>query len=77
MLSSSLDTLLKVPKTTTSPQKLFTYDCVTLYVENHDRLTISLGPYSYEDNFSRIQITISDVRDGPRLNIFFTQTIRI
>ena len=27
MLSSSLDTLLKV-----SPQKLFAYDCVTLYV---------------------------------------------
>ena len=31
MLSSSLDTLLKVAKTT-SPQKLFDYDCVTLYV---------------------------------------------
>ena len=30
MLSSSLDTLLKVSKTT-SPQKLFAYDCVTLY----------------------------------------------
>ena len=30
MLSSSLDTLLKVFKTT-SPQKLFAYDCVTLY----------------------------------------------
>ena len=28
MLSSSLDTLLK----TTSPQKLFAYDCVTLYI---------------------------------------------
>ena len=31
MLSSSLDTLLKVSKTT-SPQKLFAYDCVTLYL---------------------------------------------
>ena len=31
MLSSSLDTLLKVSKTT-SPQKLFAYECVTLYV---------------------------------------------
>ena len=31
MLSSSLDTLLKVSKTT-SPQTLFAYDCVTLYV---------------------------------------------
>ena len=31
MLSSSLDTLLKVSKTT-SHQKLFAYDCVTLYV---------------------------------------------
>ena len=31
MLSSFLDTLLKVSKTT-SPQKLFAYDCVTLYV---------------------------------------------
>ena len=31
MLSSSLDTLLKVSKTK-SPQKLFAYDCVTLYV---------------------------------------------
>ena len=30
MLSSILDTLLKVSKTT-SPQKLFAYDCVTLY----------------------------------------------
>ena len=30
MLSSSLDTLLKVSKTT-FPQKLFAYDCVTLY----------------------------------------------
>ena len=30
MLSSSLVTLLKVSKTT-SPQKLFAYDCVTLY----------------------------------------------
>ena len=30
MLSSSLDALLKVSKTT-SPQKLFAYDCVTLY----------------------------------------------
>ena len=31
MLSSSLNTLLKVSKTT-YPQKLFTYDCVTLYI---------------------------------------------
>ena len=31
MLSSSLDTLLKLSKTT-SPQKLFAYDCVTLYI---------------------------------------------
>ena len=31
MLFSFLDTLLKLPNTT-SPQKLFTYDCVTLYV---------------------------------------------
>ena len=31
MSFSSLDTLLKVSKTT-SPQKLFTYDCVTLYI---------------------------------------------
>ena len=31
MLSLSLDTLLKVSKTT-SPQKLFAYDCVTLYI---------------------------------------------
>ena len=30
MLSSSLDTSLKVSKTT-SPEKLFGYDCVTLY----------------------------------------------
>ena len=30
MLSSSLDTLLKLSKTT-SPQKLFDYDCMTLY----------------------------------------------
>ena len=31
MLSSSLDTLLKVSKTT-SPQKRFAYDCETLYI---------------------------------------------
>ena len=31
MLSLSLDTLLKVSDTT-SPQKLFDYDCVTLYI---------------------------------------------
>ena len=31
MLSSSLHTLLKVSKTT-SPKKLFAYDCVTLYI---------------------------------------------
>ena len=31
MLSSSLDTLLKVSKTT-YPQKLFAFDCVTLYM---------------------------------------------
>ena len=33
MLSSSIDELLKVSKTT-SPQNLFAYDCVTLYVVN-------------------------------------------
>ena len=32
MLSSSLDALLKLSKTS-SPQKLFDYDCVTLYFE--------------------------------------------
>ena len=31
LLSSSLDTLLKVSRTT-SPHKLFVYDCVTLYI---------------------------------------------
>ena len=31
MLSSFLETLLKVSKTT-CPQKLFAYDCVTLYI---------------------------------------------
>ena len=31
MLYSSLDTLLKVSKTT-SPKKLLAYDCVTLYI---------------------------------------------
>ena len=31
MLSSSIDALLKVSKTT-SDQKLFDYDCVTLYI---------------------------------------------
>ena len=33
MLSSSLDTLLKLSKTT-SPQKLLAYDCVTLYIKS-------------------------------------------
>ena len=32
MLPSSLDTLLKLSKTT-SPQKLFEFDCVTLYIK--------------------------------------------
>ena len=47
MLSSSLDTLLKVSKTT-YPQKLFTYDCVTLYLiflyTNLTRITYKLRP---------------------------------
>ena len=34
MLSASLDTLLKVSKTT-SPRKLFAYDCVTLYIDTY------------------------------------------
>ena len=34
MLSSSLDTLLKMSKTT-SPKKLFAYDCVTLYIKKN------------------------------------------
>ena len=33
MLSSSLDTMLKL-SVTTSPQKLFAYDCVTLYEQS-------------------------------------------
>ena len=40
MLSSSLDTLLKLSKTT-YPQKLFANDCVTLYVlESPDLLPV-------------------------------------
>ena len=35
MLSSSLDALLKLSKTS-SPQKLFDYDCVTLYLVKSD-----------------------------------------
>ena len=55
MLSSSLDTLLKVAKTT-SPQKLFAYDCVTLYKkkciqekQHYKQYTINIGFqfYSY------------------------------
>ena len=38
MLSSSLDTLLKVTKTT-SPQKLLAYDCVTMYFLSYKCLT--------------------------------------
>ena len=34
MWSSSLDTLLKVSKTT-CPKKLFAYDCVTLYKNSY------------------------------------------
>ena len=41
MLSSSLDTLLKVSKTT-SPQKPFAYDCVTLYL-----YTINFKDWAY------------------------------
>ena len=33
MLSSSLDVLLKLSKTT-SPKNLFDYDCVTLYIQD-------------------------------------------
>ena len=35
MLSSSLDALLKLSKTS-SPQKLFDYDCATLYQQKVD-----------------------------------------
>ena len=34
MLSSFLDALLKLPKTS-SPQKLFDYDCATLYLNRY------------------------------------------
>ena len=37
MLSSSLDTLLKVSKTK-YPKKLFAYDCVTLYIMNLSKI---------------------------------------
>ena len=40
MLPSSLDTLLKMSKTT-SPQKLFANDCVTLYFNFFHCLVIS------------------------------------
>ena len=39
MLSSSIDKLLKVSKTT-SPQKLFAYDCVTLYLPTFNLFSI-------------------------------------
>ena len=39
MLSSFLDILLKVSKTTSS-QKLFAYDCVTLYVDREKGLLV-------------------------------------
>ena len=42
MLSSSLDTLLKVSKTT-SPQKLFAYDCVTLYIKTANIIIKNFG----------------------------------
>ena len=49
MLSSSLDTLLKV-SITTSPQKLFAYDCVTLYnVMQSDRNSFNKTS-RFEDN---------------------------
>ena len=42
MVSSSLDTLLKVSKTT-YPQKLFAYDCVTLYVSCRTNKSVAVG----------------------------------
>ena len=52
MLSSSLDTLLKVSKTT-SPKKLFTYDCVTLYLLTM-RYTLYSVMQSERNSFCRL-----------------------
>ena len=41
MSSSSLDTLLKLSKTT-SPQKLFAYDCVRPYVNSGKDLKLNI-----------------------------------
>ena len=46
MLSSFLDTLLKVSKTT-PPKKLFAYDCVTLYQGVYTLLSFYLSNYRY------------------------------
>ena len=50
MLSSSLDTLLNVSKTT-SPQKLFAYDC-TMYIDKY-RIPafIMLAPNVFLDHY--------------------------
>ena len=62
MLSSSLDTLLKVSKTT-STQKLFAYDCVTLYVGYLDSMNVCFGvlliPCYNDDNYDGTNCTIS------------------
>ena len=44
MLSSSLDTLSKLSKTT-YPQKLFANDCVTLYMQKKNMVTIKTKIY--------------------------------
>ena len=59
MLSSCLDTLLKVSKTS-STQKLFAYDCVTLYPTIAFPDVLALGYFSFaqyiqEQNNSSIE----------------------
>ena len=48
MMSSYLDTLLKVSKTT-SPQKLFDYDCILLYIKNFFLIQNELKLKTYID----------------------------
>ena len=55
MLSASVVTLLKVFKTT-SPQKLFNYDCVTLYISCHISYISVIPGYSHVQMYRDVNV---------------------
>ena len=62
MLSSSLDKLLELSKTT-SPQKLLAYDCVTLYVPHDQHEEEQVEEILAEFKYSSVHHSTSENRD--------------